>query len=721
LIDENSEISSDILLRPNKNFVRSDNTISSTVSRDLDTCFKVVLKEAAKEDKLIKQIFYTALSAYTNNPINLAINAPSGEGKTHVLMKVSDLFPEKDVQFIADMSDKAIFHKNGYLGIRKEDGDFENIEGELFDLRESLDIKIHEFKKTENEELQKKNKLKKEIDEIQKQINTIRENAVKVIDLNHKILIFLDTPKKGIFEALMSLLSHDKLAVEYHYVDTSSKTGILTKTNVLVGWPAVIFAQAIDFTSHARYHEIQRRFTVTNPRMDNEKYQSAVNSIIEKNCMPDFVYQLKVVSDEEKNESREIILNIRNDLLSASSIIEPGKNNTFIPYSHILNKLLAKNNTAQDMTFVNKLLNIVNLLTNINIKKRPSLEIKPIFSSESFRIPMALYSDLYESLSLFNNSTGGIRPYVLDWYRNIFLTLYGLKTNPNSKVKNGDIISEERIAVTSQELIDKTNEITKKHYTSKNILEELFYPLLNLGYIDSNSSLIDKRANIYFPVLDLTNEKGINLLFFNRKNKLFELFQDNNVNNIIKNDKTQIISNIDEVVRYYSENRNSVILRFADADIDNDPNASEIDDDGDENEDKTVEEIVDNYYPEFTLPYDINDKKDILTDQSKEASSSEEYRLVVENNNKLQDIREQDVKNFNDSSGISNKLFLEEERNKIIYSCYYCDYTTENTLEYEGHVVQKHPEKLAYPDMTTIKKHGLISQGKPWEKIDRYV
>ena len=75
----------------------------------------------------------------------------------------------------------------------------------------------------------------------------------------------------------MSLLSHDKFAVEYHYVDTSSKTGIVTKTNVLVGWPAVIFAQAIDYTNHPRYQEIQRRFIVTNPRMDEEKYQSAVD------------------------------------------------------------------------------------------------------------------------------------------------------------------------------------------------------------------------------------------------------------------------------------------------------------------------------------------------------------------------------------------------------------------------------------------------------------
>jgi len=62
----------------------------------------------------------------------------------------------------------------------------------------------------------------------------------------------------------MSLLSHDEYEVEYEFVDTNN--GIKTKSNVLRGTlPAVIFAQAIDFSHNKRYPEIQRRFIVTNP------------------------------------------------------------------------------------------------------------------------------------------------------------------------------------------------------------------------------------------------------------------------------------------------------------------------------------------------------------------------------------------------------------------------------------------------------------------------
>ena len=41
----------------------------------------IALKEAKKEDRLTKQLLITMFSAYSNNPINLLINAPSGVGK----------------------------------------------------------------------------------------------------------------------------------------------------------------------------------------------------------------------------------------------------------------------------------------------------------------------------------------------------------------------------------------------------------------------------------------------------------------------------------------------------------------------------------------------------------------------------------------------------------------------------------------------------------------
>ena len=95
----------------------------------INFCIEVILKEAKLEDRLVKQIFYNMLSAYTNNPQNLGINSPSGEGKNYVLRKVAENFPKEDVMFLAGMTDKALFHRAGKLVVKNESGGYDEIEG----------------------------------------------------------------------------------------------------------------------------------------------------------------------------------------------------------------------------------------------------------------------------------------------------------------------------------------------------------------------------------------------------------------------------------------------------------------------------------------------------------------------------------------------------------------------------------------------------------------
>lgn len=78
------EINSNAISESDDDVLVFDDIILDEKERNLGFCFKIVLKEAVKEDRLVKQVCYSMLSAYTNNPINLAINAPSGVGKTHV-------------------------------------------------------------------------------------------------------------------------------------------------------------------------------------------------------------------------------------------------------------------------------------------------------------------------------------------------------------------------------------------------------------------------------------------------------------------------------------------------------------------------------------------------------------------------------------------------------------------------------------------------------------
>jgi hypothetical protein len=44
----------------------------------------------------------------------------------------------------------------------------------------------------------------------------------------------------------------------------------------------MIFAQALEFTCYQRYPEIKRRFNITNPKMDKDRYKAAIDLIGKK-------------------------------------------------------------------------------------------------------------------------------------------------------------------------------------------------------------------------------------------------------------------------------------------------------------------------------------------------------------------------------------------------------------------------------------------------------
>ena len=160
-------------------------------------------------------------------------------------------------------------------------------------------------------------------------------------------------------------------------------------------------------------------------------------------------------------------------------------------------------------------------------------------------------------------------------------------------------------------------------------------------------------------------------------------------------------------MRYYSENKNSVTLRIAPADKD----LTE----SDEKEEWKIEEIVDKYYPDVNLGYGNADQNNVvLNDDCRKSSSSEEYTQLVENDNNLQRIQLIDVKNSDTIPEISNMLFSESEKNKIIYSCYYCD-SEISQHEYEKHIISNHEGKLAYPSIKDLERYNVKPKGYEWE------
>lgn len=567
-------------------------------------CIDTILKEARQEDRLVRQILYSMFSAYTNDPINLAINSPTGEGKSYVLTKVVDMFPEHDVIVLSHMTDKALFHRQGQYVIRNETGQYVSLDQKVNEVDMEILDKEGEIVRTSDKTLKKG--LGWTIKELQDEKKGLFKNAKKVIDLSHKILIFLDIPPIGLFNAIMPLLSHDKYEVEYEYTDTHE--GIKTRSNLIRGWPSVIFAAAVDYSHHDRWPEIQRRFIITNPKMTKEKYEDAVNYLSEKFGVPDFVYQKTNVSDGDKEEVRSIIRMIGDEILEISRRFNDGKNNIIIPYNECIKNSLPRN-SASDMTVVRLLYSFLSLLAMVNIQQRPRLSIFSKGDLTMRTFPFASFDDLIEALFLMEHANG-VRPYVLEWFHDVFIDSYDKKNRPDSKIiLRGGVegeVQESRIGLTTEELASKTKEILSKTYTKKKILDNFIDPLINQGY----------------PTGIMTKNK-----------KLFDNNSSNNyrdgksritVDPALFPDREYIISQIRSVLEYSETDGGSVTLQ--------DHEGKEI----------TVEELVKRYY-DNPRDYFESDRTGSTTD----ISDNSQAHLSLESNG-LRDIEMSRVEQIDD-------------------------------------------------------------------------
>jgi hypothetical protein len=723
-------------------------------------CIDIILKEAKREDMLVKQLIYTMLSAYTNNPINLAVNSPSGEGKNYVINKVGDNFPKEDVMFLAGMTDKALFHRQGTLVIKNGIGEYESVDCKIAEIDSEIADKESEIENSKDGNFKKARR--EQIKQLEQQKKDLYKDAKKLIELSHKILVFLDTPRPELFDALMPLLSHDKYEVEYEFVDTHN--GIKTKINVLRGWPAVIFAQAIDYSYYKRWPEIRRRFIFTNPKMTTEKYAAAIDLIFDKFGLPDFMYQLKVVSNQDKQKVRQIIADIKERILYVCDRIPPGTNNVFDPFSEVLERSESiKKEKAFDMTTANRFGTYLTLLPLININKHPTIQVRkhgdPIFET----IPLALFEDLKESLFLMEYAAAdSIRPYILEWYRDVFLAAYNEANElpPRSKVittKKGEQISvsENIVALTTDDLVKKTKKVYNRNYTKEHIRDTYIYPLSNQGYIDNADSEIDGRAKIYYPLI-IPEESSANANLHD-KDRSYNFIQQSKTyvkDPALYPSKEYITSQIQPLLQYMIQSalyKQVKILdhegmQIADVTIEQKEEGS-----GDSDQQlqlqlqqliDAADNIVDRYYnnPEdyFHIVSDDNGESDLALNSifcfhSKKFGDMSAVCLLNGSNrhDNRDDPKNTCSKNVSQNSHIQNAEIASESQQNLdnnienttqsteqsrnlheqkavvqscIFPCYYCnDYQSNDEMEYRSHVALKHPEKPLIKSIESAK------------------
>lgn len=176
-----------------------------------------VLSATIKQDDINKVIVFLAfLSAFTDeSQINILLNAASSSGKTYIPTEIAKYFPRSSIMDLSYVSPSALFHMAG------------------------------RYDPATNEHH---------------------------IDLERKILIFLDQPLPELLAKLRPLLSHDQKVLCHKIVDKNAKGGNRTKDILIYGYPTVIFCTACPNLDEQE----ATRFLLISPEATQEKLYASI-------------------------------------------------------------------------------------------------------------------------------------------------------------------------------------------------------------------------------------------------------------------------------------------------------------------------------------------------------------------------------------------------------------------------------------------------------------
>jgi hypothetical protein len=191
-----------------------------------------------------------------------------------------------------------------------------------------------------------------------------------------------------------------------------------------------------------------------------------------------------------------------------------------------------------------------------------------------------------ESVYLIEYSNG-VRPYILEWFNEVFLVAFNEKIMPNTKF-NDNSVSEEIIALTTAELVKATEQIRGYKFSTQQMLENYIVPLINAGYIDKADSKIDRRSYIFFPV---SNSKQRKLFGSDETNNLSQNKLVSITDSTLFPNRNYLISRIEGVLRYSSDK--GIIIKLEDH----------------EGNEITVEELVDRYYKDPEKYFELDSKR----------------------------------------------------------------------------------------------------------------
>lgn len=366
--------------------------------------------------------FLCELSAYTeSSQFNISYNAPSSTGKSYIPTEIARLFPQDDVMEIAYCSPTAFFHDVG------------------------------QYDKDKNSYL---------------------------VDLSHKILIFLDQPHNELLARLRPLLSHDKKEIAIKITDKTQKNGTKTKNILLRGYPSVIFC-----TAGLRIDEQEAtRFLLLSPEVSQDKIQQGISAIIRKEAdSKSFASWLE--ENPDRALLKERIRAIKLEKIKDINITLPEK----IEEKYLKNNKILKPRHQRD---IKRLLSLIKSFAILNVWWRDRDGSTITANEDDISDAFKLWDKIAVSQEL------NLPPYIYNLYNEVILTAWSDKNN-----NAGDLEKEYfgKIGISRQEVLAKHYAVYGRMLDNHQLRQQILPMLETAGLIIQEQDPDDKRKMMIFP------------------------------------------------------------------------------------------------------------------------------------------------------------------------------------------------------------------------------
>lgn len=446
----------------------------SLESDKLSKIVSILSKEVKQEEENLYRVLLGGLSAFTTEPLNMRIFAPTSEGKTYLLEKVSNIFPQENIVKLASASPTSFKYDNG-KSVIEEKGVFVSVVLKLKLFKEKLNKE--EAKKITDKE--KKEEEKKRKDKIDAERKRLEKETISLINLKDKWLIFLDDQNTALWDFFKPVLSQDTELIRHNTTNKQSGANRLQKT-VFQGKPSISYASAKDESKMDLTNEISSRFQIISLRSNPQKYKESNELVTFHHGLPGPIYDELVISPEEINNAKLLVSSTIRTLKKYKKIQKP-----------VLNPFLDKiqetfpSDSGKRSRQLGRLMKTSNLFTLCNSNERCKWELK------GTKYPITNLNDVQHAVKLIIENTSipshkiqtfneVIKPSILEHGKEIFI--------------EGKKLS----VLIASEILEDYKEHKEKNYNRQQLLETYLIPFYENGFLERTQDPNNKTRDIFW-------------------------------------------------------------------------------------------------------------------------------------------------------------------------------------------------------------------------------